>query len=70
MSTIELKFASFLYRNPAAREAWLQIDEDMERYVDPLLTPESLARTKASGSAAFRDRIKENLNELDGLYSQ
>ncbi len=70
MSTTELHFASFLYRNPAAREAWLQINDDIERYVDPLRTSESLARTKARGSSAFRDRIKAYLSELDELYSE
>jgi hypothetical protein len=68
LSTAELKFASFLYRNPAARVAWLQIVDDMERYVDPLRTPESLARTKADGSSAFRERIKAHLAKLDELY--
>jgi len=70
IATPELKFASFLYRNPAAREAWLQIDDDMKRYVDPLRTPDSLARSKASGSSAFRARIKAHLAKLDDLYNE
>jgi hypothetical protein len=68
LNTAELIFASFLYRNPAAREAWLQIADDMELYVDPLRTPESLARTRESGSSAFRERVKTNLVRLDELY--
>jgi hypothetical protein len=68
LSTTELKFASFLYRNPVARQTWLQIWEDMERYVDPLRTPESLSRTRASGSSAFRHRVADHLKKLDELY--
>ena len=70
LRTTELRFASFLYRNPAAREAWLQMDADMARFVDPLRTPEALERTMASGSSAFRGRIKEHLKKLDDLYGQ
>jgi hypothetical protein len=66
--TSELKFTSFLYRNPVARATWLQLDEDMQRYVDPLRTPESLAATRAGGSTEFRERIKANLAKLDDLY--
>jgi len=53
LNTAELTFASFLYRNPAARTTWLHIADDMERYVDPLRTTESLARTRASGSSTI-----------------
>ena len=67
-STAELKFASFLYRNPVARATWLQLADDMERYVDPLRTPESLAGTRAGGSTAFRERIKSYLAKLDDLH--
>ena len=69
-STGEMKFASFLYRNRAAREAWLQHAADTERYVDPLRTPESLERTRSGGSNAFRDRIKDYLTTLDQLYPE
>ena len=58
LTTTELKFASFLYRNPVARAAWIQLADDMERYVDPLRTPASLAGTRAAGSTAFRERVK------------
>ncbi|MGH8195142.1 MAG: hypothetical protein ACREQ8_12180 [Woeseiaceae bacterium] len=68
LGTAELTFASFLYRNPAARATWLHVADDMERYVDPLRTPESLARTQASGSNAFRSRVKAHLAKLDSLY--
>jgi hypothetical protein len=68
LKTAELTFVSFLYRNPAARTTWLQIADDMERYVDPLRTTESLARTRASGSSAFRSRVKAHLAKLDTLY--
>jgi hypothetical protein len=68
LKTAELTFVSFLYRNPAARTTWLQIGDDMERYVDPLRTTESLARTRASGSSAFRSRVKAHLAKLDTLY--
>ena len=68
LQTSELKFASFLYRNPAARAAWLNLVNDMEQYVDPLRTPESLARTEERGSKAFRQRIKIHLARLDELY--
>lgn len=68
LKTAELTFVSFLYRNPAARTTWLQIADDMERYVDPLRTAESLARTRASGSSAFRSRVKAHLAKLDTLY--
>jgi hypothetical protein len=68
LKTAELTFVSFLYRNPAARTTWLQIADDMQRYVDPLRTPESLARTQASGSSAFRSRVKAHLAKLDALY--
>ena len=66
-NTPELEFAAFLHRNPAARDAWLQIAADMETLIDPLRTPESLQRTRESGSAAFRARIKAHLAELDGI---
>jgi len=68
INTEELIFASFLFRNPAARATWLQIADDMEKYVDPLRTPESLARTRKNGSSAFRERVKANLAKLDELY--
>ena len=68
LNTAELAFVSFLYRNPAARTTWLHIAEDMERYVDPLRTADSLARTQVSGSSAFRSRVKEHLAKLDSLY--
>jgi hypothetical protein len=64
----ELKFASFFYRNPAARVAWLQLAKDVEQFVDPLRTPESLVRTQERGSDAFRQRIKTHLARLDELY--
>ena len=67
--TSELKFASFLYRNPPARAAWLQLANDMEQFVDPLRTPEALARTQKGGSNAFRQRIKVYLVRLDELYN-
>ena len=70
LKTAELTFVSFLYRNPAARTTWLQIADDMERYVDPLRTTESLARTRASGSSAFRSRVKAHLAKLDTLYDR
>jgi len=66
-NTPELIFARFLYQNPAARNMWLQIAVDMETLVDPLRSPESLRRTRESGSAAFRARIKAYLAELDDL---
>jgi len=68
LDTVELKFASFLYMNPAARAAWLQLGIDMEQYVDPLRTPESLARTQERGSKAFRQRINTDLARLEELY--
>ena len=68
LNTAELIFASFLYRNPAARATWLQVADDMEKFVDPLRTPESLARTRKNGSSAFRERVKANLAKLDQLY--
>jgi hypothetical protein len=64
----ERRFASFLYRNPVARATWLQIGEEMERYVDPLLTPNSLANSRKIGYIAFRDRINAYLAKLDDLY--
>ena len=66
-NTAELKFAVFLHRNPAAKNAWLQMAVEMETLVDPLRSPESLKRTSESGSAAFRTRIKAYLAELDDL---
>lgn len=66
-NTPELMFAVFLYQNQAARDAWDQIAADMETLIDPLRTPESLERTRETGSAAFRARIKEHLAELDKL---
>lgn len=68
LDTIELKFASFLYRNPVARSAWLQIKEDMEQYVDPIRTPESFETSRRGGSKAFRERIEAHLAKLDDLY--
>jgi len=65
--TDELKFASFLYRNPAARASWLQIKKDMENYVDPLRTPASLERSRKGGSSAFRKRIEAYLAKLEDL---
>jgi hypothetical protein len=53
LKTAELTFVSLLYRNPAARTTWLQIADDMERYVDPLRTTESLARTERAAPAHF-----------------
>ncbi len=70
LATGELRFASFLYRNPVARSTWLQLKEDMERYVDPLRTQERLAATRRGGSAAFRERINAHLAKLDDLYRQ
>jgi hypothetical protein len=69
-NTPELIFAVFLYQNPAARKAWLQIDADMETLVDPLRSPESMTRTRESGSTAFRSRIKVHLAKLDDLGSK
>lgn len=66
-NTPELQFAAFLYRNPAARDAWEQNASDMESLIDPLRTPESLERTRQRGSAAFRTRIKQHLATLDEL---
>jgi len=54
---------------PALR-AWLQVGEDMERYVNPLRTPESIARSKEGGSEALRERIKAYLAKLDDLHGQ
>jgi len=68
LNTGELKFASFLYRNPAARVAWLQLVKDIDQFVDPLRTPESLVRTQERGSGALRQRIKTHLARLDQLY--
>lgn len=69
VDTPELWFAVFLYQNPAAREAWEQIAADMELLVDPLRSPESLQRTRQSGSAAFRERIRKHLAKLDEVDS-
>ena len=66
-STPELKFAAFLHQNPAARDAWEQHAAEMESIIDPLRSPESLERTRQSGSAAFRARISEYLATLDEL---
>jgi len=66
-NTPELLFAVFLFQNPAARDAWLQIAVDMETLVDPIRSPESLRSTREGGSAAFRARIKAHLAELDDL---
>lgn len=68
-NTPELMFVAFLYRNPAARDAWEQISADMESLIDPLRTPESLQRTRQEGSAAFRARIRQRLAVLDELDS-
>ena len=67
-NTPELQFAAFLFRNPAARDAWEQIAADMESHIDPLRTPESLNRTRQRGSAAFRGRIRQHLAALDKLH--
>ena len=69
-NTPELIFAVFLYQNPAARESWLQIDADMETLVDPLRSPESMTRTRESGSSAYRSRVKTHLARLDDLSSK
>ena len=66
-NTPELKFAAFLFQNPAARDAWEEISADMESLIDPLRTPESLERTRQTGSAAFRTRIRQHLATLDEL---
>jgi len=66
-STPELKFAAFLYRNPAARDAWEEIAAEMESFVDPLRSPESLERTRQTGSAVFRERIRRHLATLDEI---
>lgn len=68
-NTPELLFAVFLHRNPAAREAWLQIGSDIETLVDPLRSAESLRRSRETGSAAFRVRIKSYLAKLDTISS-
>lgn len=67
LTTPELKFAAFLYQNPAARRAWEQVSVEMKTLIDPLRSPESLERTRQAGSAAFRDRIAEHLAKLDQL---
>ena len=66
-ATPELKFAAFLHQNPAARNAWEQISVDMKTLIDPLRSPESLKRTRQTGSTAFRARIREYLAKLDEL---
>lgn len=65
--THELKFAVFLFKNPAARQAWLEIDEEMNTLVEPLRTQDSRAETRRSGSYAFRARVKASLATLDQL---
>lgn len=67
IQTHELKFAVFLFKNPAARRAWMELDEEMMMLIDPLRTAESRAETRASGSYAFRQRIKGSLAKLDEL---
>lgn len=65
--THELKFAAFLFRNPSARRMWLQLDEEMISLIEPLRTAASIARSRESGSYAFRARIKASLAKLDTL---
>jgi hypothetical protein len=66
--TTELLFASFLFRHPAARAEWERHADDIQKYVDPLRTTESLESAYETGSGAFRVRIKNSLEKLDGLY--
>jgi hypothetical protein len=66
--TTELLFVSFLFRHPAARAEWDRHADDIQKYVDPLRTTESLESAYETGSGAFRLRIKDNLERLDGLY--
>ncbi|NIU08769.1 MAG: hypothetical protein GWN81_07945 [Phycisphaerae bacterium] len=66
--TSELLFASFLFRYPAARAEWERHADDIQKYVDPLRTAESLENAYETGSGAFRQRIMGNLEKLDSLY--
>jgi hypothetical protein len=63
--TTELRFAVFLYQNPALRAAWEQHYLDTSELVDPLRSSASLEASRLSGSIAFRNRIKSNLADLD-----
>jgi hypothetical protein len=69
MGRSERTFASFLYRNPAAMEAWLQVGEDMERYFEPLQSENPPALNANDHYNEFRERIKRYLGKLDELYS-
>ena len=69
-NTPELELAVFLYQNPAAKKAWLQITAERTNLADALRSPESLSRTRESGSAALRARITAYLADLEELSSK
>ena len=65
VNTTELRFAVFLFQNPALRAAWNQHYVDTGELVDPLRSSRSFARSQQTGSIAFRNRIKAHLDKLD-----
>jgi hypothetical protein len=67
VNTSELVLAAFLYKNPGARQAWLEINADRQALVDVLRSPEDRARSGESGSIAFRNRVNAHLERLDEL---
>jgi len=69
-NTPELELAVFLYQNPAAKKAWLQITAERANLVDALRSPDSLSRSRESGSAALRARINAHLANLEDIGSK
>jgi hypothetical protein len=63
--TLPLRFAVYLYRNPAAREAWVLNRQDTETLVDPLRSDTNREDSYEDGSGALRRRVQEYLDKLD-----
>jgi hypothetical protein len=68
MGRSERTFASFLYRNPVAMEAWIEVGEDMEQYFEPLLSENAPELNANAHYNDFRVRVQNHLDKLDELY--
>ena len=65
-TTAELRLASFLYKNPAARKAWMRRVEELENNVDALLPADSELRNPGQDAdAELRKRVMGYLAVLD-----
>ena len=66
-SSPEQYLAAYLFQNPGMRVAFTKLSESTTHLVDPLRSPESLARTYQTGSRAMIARVNNYLTKLDSL---